>query len=99
METSIQTFIEMCEWDPARFLVFSDNVFGTLIYYSHFLPLVLSLVVGFFVLIQNRKVLTNQLLFLITFLFSVWAFFDLILWATEKNEYTRSEERRVGKEC
>ena len=78
----------MCEWDPARFLVFSDNVFGTLIYYSHFLPLVLSLVVGFFVLIQNRKVLTNQLLFLITFLFSVWAFFDLILWATEKNEYT-----------
>ena len=88
METSIQTFIEMCEWDPARFLVFSDNVFGTLIYYSHFLPLVLSLVVGFFVLIQNRKVLTNQLLFLITFLFSVWAFFDLILWATEKNEYT-----------
>jgi signal transduction histidine kinase len=88
METSIQTFIETCQWDPAKFLVFSNNVFGVLIYYSHFLALILSLVIGVFVFFRGRKLLLNQLLFLITFAFSLWAFFDLILWATEKPEYT-----------
>jgi len=87
METSIQAFIDMCQWDTARFLIFSDNVFGTLIYYSHFLALILSFLVGLFVFWKDRKSLVNKLLFLIMFLFSVWVFFDLILWANEKNHF------------
>ncbi|OGI71074.1 hypothetical protein A3B84_02950 [Candidatus Nomurabacteria bacterium RIFCSPHIGHO2_02_FULL_35_13] len=77
----------MCQWDTARFLIFSDNVFGTLIYYSHFLALILSFLVGLFVFWKDRKSLVNKLLFLIMFLFSVWVFFDLILWANEKNHF------------
>jgi signal transduction histidine kinase len=84
METLIQTFIEMCQWDNAKFLIFSDNVFGTLIYYSHFFALILALFVGFFVLFKDRKNLINVLLFLIMINFSIWIFLDLVLWANEK---------------
>lgn len=85
METSIQTFKDMCQWDASRFLIFSDNVFGSLIYYSHFLALILSLLVGIFVLSRDKKSLLNQLLFMIMFCFSLWVLFDLILWANEKD--------------
>ena len=87
METTIQAFIDICQWDTARFLIFSDNVFGTLIYYSHFLALILSLVVGMFVFFNGRKILINRLLSLIMILFSLWVFFDLILWANEKDYF------------
>jgi len=84
METSIKSFINMCGWDSSSFLIFSDNVFGSLIYYSHFLALILSLIVGIFVLSRDRKSLVNQLLFLVMFCFSLWVLFDLVLWANEK---------------
>lgn len=77
----------MCEWDPSAFFIFSDNVFGSLIYYSHFLAIVLALAVGFFVFFQNRKMLQNRLLFLIMLSFSAWVFFDLILWANERPDF------------
>jgi len=86
METSIQTFINMCQWDPSQLLIFSNNVFGTLIYYSHFLALILSLLVGVFVLSKDRKGLLNKLLFFIMITFSLWVFFDLILWGNERPE-------------
>ncbi|MCC6323975.1 HAMP domain-containing histidine kinase [Candidatus Nomurabacteria bacterium] len=88
METSIQGFINICQWDTAKYLIISNNVFGTLIYYSHFFALVLSLTIGIFVFFKDKKSLVNQLLFIITLLFSSWVFFDLILWSTEKLEYT-----------
>jgi len=87
METSIQTFIDICQWDTAKFLIFSDNVFGTLIYYSHFLALILSFLVGLFVFFKGRKALINRLLFFIMIAFSLWVFFDLILWANEKDYF------------
>ncbi|MFA5773253.1 MAG: HAMP domain-containing sensor histidine kinase [Candidatus Paceibacterota bacterium] len=85
METSIQTFMELCQWDTARFLIFSNNVFGALIYYSHFVAIILSLIVGFFVFFRDKKSLINRILFFIMISFSLWVFFDLILWANEKN--------------
>ncbi|MCX6751558.1 MAG: ATP-binding protein [Candidatus Nomurabacteria bacterium] len=88
METSIQTFIGMCQWGTSSFLVFSSNVFGELIYYSHFFALILSLAIGILVFFRDRKSLLNQLLFLITVMFSLWVFLDLVVWATEKPEYT-----------
>src|SRR3989344_653152 len=87
METSVQTFVEMCQWDTSKFLIFSDNVFGPLIYYSHLLALTLALAVGIFVFFQNRKELINRLLFLILVAFSFWVFFDLILWANERPDF------------
>lgn len=85
METSIQQFIELCQWDASRFLILSDNVFGALIYYSHFVALLLALIVGFYVFIIDKKSLVNRLLFLMMITFSVWVFLDLVLWANEKS--------------
>ena len=72
-----------CNWDQANFLIFSKNVYDPLIYYSHLLPLVSALILGIFVFFSNKKLLVNKLFFLLTILFSIWTYFDLILWATQ----------------
>lgn len=76
-----------CNWDQARFMIFSENVYDSLIYYSHLLPLIASLILGLFVFLSNKKLLINKLFFILTLLFSTWVYFDLILWATGRIEY------------
>jgi signal transduction histidine kinase len=84
----VQNLIKACQWDTTNFLVISDNVFDPLIYYSHIVPLIISLTIGFFVLYKNPKMLLPRILFVMTTLFSFWVFFDLILWATDKPDLT-----------
>lgn len=74
----------LCNWDPASFLIFSDNVFGPLIYYSHFFALIPSFIVGLIIFLKDKKALINRILFFITTAFSLWAFLDLVLWANER---------------
>jgi signal transduction histidine kinase len=76
-----------CGWGAAKFLIFSDNVFAPLIYYSHIGPAAVSILIGLVVLFNNPRDLTNRVLFAITLFFSVWVYFDLILWASEKIPY------------
>lgn len=78
----------ICEWDKPIALIFSDNVFGNLVYYSHLTSLILAFFVGFLLFINNKKSLLNRALFIITILFSLWSFCDLILWATDKPQFT-----------
>lgn len=78
----------ICSWDTAQFLIFSGNVFGDFIYYSHIFPALSALLLGLFIFINNRKDLVTQLLFAITVVFALWSFFDLVLWATEKTQFT-----------
>ncbi len=73
-----------CNWDSAKYLIFSQNIYDPLIYYSHLLPLISALILGFFVFLNNRKTTINKLFFLLTLAFSLWVYFDLILWASEK---------------
>ena len=77
-----------CEWDTVRFSVFSANVFDPFIYYSHITPLVLSALVGLYVIWNSPKQLVSRILFAITALFSLWVFFDLIVWATDRPDFT-----------
>ena len=88
MERTISEYIQLCGWDPARFLVLSDNVFGSLIYYSHLLPLIVSLLFALFLFLKNPKLLASRWLLITTVLLGIWLFFDLILWATEKPPFT-----------
>jgi len=88
MEKTVLEYIQICEWDSARFLIFSDNVFGNLIYYSHLLPLIVSLLFAFFIFFKNPKLLASRWFLITTILLSIWLFFDLILWATEKPSFT-----------
>ncbi len=78
----------ICGWDTASYLVFSENVFGDFIYYSHIFPALSALCLGFFVLYNNPKDVASRILFAITVVFSMWSFFDLVLWATEITSYT-----------
>ncbi len=84
----VQNLMAACAWDTTDFLVVSENVFDPFIYYSHIVPLILSLTIGFFVLYKNPRLLPTRILFFITSLFSAWVFFDLILWATDKPHLT-----------
>lgn len=88
MERTVAEYIQICEWDPAKFLIFSDNVFGILIYYSHLLPLVVSLFFAIFVFSKNSKLLSTRWFLVTATLLAIWLFSDLVLWATEKPEFT-----------
>lgn len=76
-----------CNWGIASFFIISDNVFSPLIYYSHLVPLILSLFLGLFIYINDSKSIVNRSLFFITITFALWAFCDLALWADEKTEH------------
>lgn len=77
----------ICQWDKAKFLIFSDNVFDPFIYYSHLGPMALAIVIGLFIFFGNRKELSNKILLSLIMFFCIWSFFDLALWANEKKEY------------
>lgn len=78
---------QLCAWDSAKYLIFSDNVFGQLIYYSHIPPLIVAIFFGIWIFSHKRTLSSGMLLSLLS-IFSVWSFFDLIVWATEKSHYT-----------
>ena len=87
MERTVAEYIQICEWDPAKFLIFSDNVFDSLVYYSHLLPLLVSLLLAFFIFFKNKNSLATRWLLITTIFLSIWLFSDLVLWASEKPSY------------
>lgn len=87
MEGNIVTeTIKLCAWSEAKFLIFSENVFAPLIYYSHLGTLIIVAFFGLFIFINNKKGLTNKILFYLTCAISAWLFSDLVLWATDRPE-------------
>src|SRR5687768_3579239 len=85
---TIQELMSACEWDSVRYFFVSENVFDPFIYYSHLTPLVLSLIIGCFIIWKDPRSLVSRILFSVTMLFSAWVFFDLVVWATDKPHYT-----------
>ena len=77
--------MSQCDWGTASYLIFSENV-PSFIYYSHLLPFLASLLLAFFVLINNPKALVNRILFSVVVFFGLWVYFDLILWASHLPE-------------
>lgn len=88
MERTVAEYIAICEWSPAKFLIFSENVFGNLIYYSHLLPLLASLLIALFIFSKNSRLLAARWLLAVAILISSWLFSDLVLWATDKPQLT-----------
>lgn len=69
-----------CNWEDASFLTFSANVSEKVIYYAHYGPLLLILVMLGFVLMTNRKEhLSKVLIGILTFM-SLWIMTDLYPW-------------------
>lgn len=88
MPNDPQSLIQLCAWDTASFFIVSNNVFSSLIYYSHLLPLVGSLLFGVFIITNKRNSAAGWSLFASIILLNLWLLFDLILWATEKPTFT-----------
>lgn len=63
----------------------ADTVPLTMVYYAHIPTAFIALLVGFFVLLKNPKVLLNRLLFALTFSFSIWLILDLVVWIMNYN--------------
>jgi len=71
----------LCPWESAQYLFFSSNV-PFLFYYSHGISIIFALVFGLSIFLKARKILSANLLFLITLLFSSWVLLDLYIWAS-----------------
>lgn len=79
----------ICGWDvESNWLIFSDNVFGNFIYYSHLLPVLCSILLVGTLWWQNRYNSTTQALMFMTLMFTAWSFTDLVLWATANPVHT-----------
>ena len=87
MNLNVSSLLQACGWEQSHFLVFSNNVFSPLIYYSHFGSLIPTVIIGLFVFWKGRKELSARLLLLMTVFFSIWVFCDLVLWASEIPSY------------
>lgn len=76
-----------CNWDTAPLLLFSDNVFSPLIYYSHLVPAIAGLLLAFMIWRQKQPLLLNNIFIFLALAFSSWALIDLSLWAHESADY------------
>src|SRR3989344_3680406 len=73
----------LCPWESPTYLFFSSNI-PTLFFYSHIPAIIVALLAGFVVFLKSGKSKAGITLFIVTILFSLWTFFDLILWATNR---------------
>jgi signal transduction histidine kinase len=76
-----ETLIKTCPWEPAQWLIFSENV-PTLLFYSHFTAILSALLIGTFILISAKNKLAAKLLSILFLLFSIWAVIDIAIWAS-----------------
>lgn len=75
----------MCEWDVARYFIFSANG-EPLIYYSHLTSIAIFLALLGFTFLRLKKWPKNSFR-LMAGAYIVWLFCDLILWANDKVEH------------
>jgi len=67
------------DFETPHFLVFASTT-PSLIYFSHIPAMLLSLLMGFFIFIKNKKALISQILFTLSITFSLSCFVLLITW-------------------
>ena len=77
--------VAMCSFEAPTWLLFSSNV-PPLVYYSHLPVIILSLIIGIFILYRNRKSLPNQVLFSSVLFFCAWVFLDSVFWAANRSD-------------
>ncbi len=78
-----------CSWDTtSTLLMFSGNVFGNFIYYTHLLPVVAVAIFIAILLLQSHRDPAILSLGVVALAFIGWSFIDLILWATANPDHT-----------
>ena len=76
--------IAICQWSEAKFLFFSENIWGDFIYYSHLLPALATILVTLFLFVNARNNRAAQALLFTGLSFTAWSLMDLFLWASER---------------
>ncbi len=69
--------------------IFSSDL-PLLLYYSHITVLVLTVVVGFIILLKGKDFLLNKVLFFLFASFALWIFINLITWGSNDSTLTMS---------
>ncbi len=69
-------------------MIFSDNVFGNFVYYSHLFPVLCVVCFILILLWQNRRDPIINSLVVISAAFTLWSLTDLVLWATANPDHT-----------
>ncbi len=78
-------FPALCNFPGPQYLVISENV-PPLVYYSHLPIALISLLIGSYVFLKNRKALANQIILVTTLAFSLWVFLDSVFWASDRSD-------------
>lgn len=60
------------------------DYYGTIIYYSHFIPILITIVLVFFILTKTKFSLLSKILGLFSLFFCIWLAGDVVAW-TSKN--------------
>ena len=76
----------LCEWSPAPYLLFSENIWGNFIYYSHLFRWLTILIIATFIFWHNPKGKQAQALLFLALSFTAWSLIDLVLWASERSD-------------
>jgi len=74
---------QLCPWESASYFLYSSNI-PTLFFYSHIPAMLIAPLVGLLIFYKSGKSKVGTSLLVVGILFSLWSFFDLILWATNK---------------
>ena len=74
-----------CNFQGAKWLLFGPNV-APLVYYSHLPIVILSLFLGVYIYSQNRKNLSNKVLFFTILAFVIWVLCDSTFWASNRSD-------------
>jgi len=77
--------LALCDFEGAKWLILNSSV-DPIIYYSHLSSIIISTILAFFVLFNNRKSLPNKILFFTLLSFTTWVFFALIFWASNRSD-------------
>lgn len=70
-------------WHP-KFFLFTEQA-PAILYYSHIPTIILSLLVGIFIYLNNRKLPSAKILLFISFFFSFWSVTDIITWVGDNS--------------
>ena len=76
----------ICGWSTPEFLIFSSDLAGNFLYYSHLFPSISGLIIAIFVLKSNYQNKAAQALLFTTLMFACWVVLDLVSWAADDTD-------------
>jgi len=68
---------------PSAISLMNGNL--NLLYYSHIPVIIVSILIGFFVIFKNHKIISARVMFFLSIIFSIWIFSNLVVWLSSNS--------------